>query len=121
MGTSLLPDDRLRIEFYSVTKKKDRKKLNSIFDIILQSLIEQTFIDIKNENLSDVNNYLINSTIEIKLYYTSPNIDREKSVLNATTTNEQEAFTDWNAAFDDEGRRGGHKQRHVISKMDSDL
>lgn len=115
-----MPEDRLKMEFYLITMKKNRKKLVSIFNIILQSLIEQTFIELKDENLSDLNNYLIDSTVEMKLYYTAPSIDREKSILDATVDDEEE-FVDWNAAFDDEGRRGGHKRRHVASKLDSDL
>jgi hypothetical protein len=112
----LLPTDKLHIEFYTVTIKKNRKKLIAIFDLILESLIDTKYIDLKEENLSNPNNYLIKSTIQIKLYYTPP---RETSALD--TIDDDIELVDWGATFDDEGRHGGHRTRHVRSKNDSKL
>jgi len=115
----LLPTDKLHIEFYTVTMKKNRKKLIAIFDLILESLIDSKYIHLKEENLSNPNNYLMKSTVQLKLYYTPPGLDQEKVAL--TSTGDEIEMVDWNATFDDEGRHGGHRKRHVRSKNDSTL
>ena len=97
--------------------KKNRKKLFAIFDLLLESLIDIKYIDLSEENLSDPNNYLIQSTIQMKLYYTPPNMEREKTAL--VTNDEDTSVIDWNERFDDEGRHGGHRSRHIRSKNDS--
>ena len=119
LASMLVPTDKLHIEFYTLTTKKNRKKLFAIFDLILESLIDTKYIDIPEENLSDPNNYLISSTIQIKLYYTPPNIDREGVVLG--TNEEDTLMIDFSTRFDEEGRHGGHRTRHVRSKNDSKL
>lgn len=90
--------------------KKNRKKLIAIFDLILESLIETKFIDLQEENLSDSNNSLIQSTIQMKLYYTPPRIEQEE---------EETSMINWQARFDEQGQHGGHRNRHVRSKNDS--
>jgi hypothetical protein len=90
----------------------------AIFEIMLESLINSKYIDLPEENLSDPNNYLMTSTVQLKLYYTPPNIDEQKRTLGLPG---QDEFVDWNSLFDDEGRHGGHRYRHVISKHDSKL
>ena len=118
MGTELVPDDKVRIEFHTVTIKKKRKKMIAIFEIVLESLINSKYIDLPEENLSDPNNYLLTSTVRLKLYYTPPDIEEQRRALGAAG-NEQ--LIDWNSMFDDEGRHGGHRYRHVGSKHDSKL
>ena len=117
LGTALAPNEKLHIEFYTVPMKKNRKKLFAIFDLLLESLIDIKYIDLSEENLSDPNNYLIQSTIQMKLYYTPPNMEREKTAL--VTNDEDTSVIDWNERFDDEGRHGGHRSRHIRSKNDS--
>ena len=119
LGTMLLSTDKLRLEFYTVTTKKNRKKLIAVFDLMLESLMDLKHIDLQEENLSDPNNYLMKSTVQLKLYYTPPSTDREKAALSAT--GDEIETVDWNVAFDDEGRHGGHRYRHVRSKNDSTL
>lgn len=113
----LVPTDKLHIEFYTITTKKNRKKLFAVFDLILESLIDTKYIDIPEENLSDSNNYLISSTIQIKLYYTPPNIE----IAVPGENDEDTSMIDFRARFDEEGRHGGHRTRHVRSKNDSKL
>jgi hypothetical protein len=119
LATMLLPNDKLRLEFYTVTTKKSRKKLTAIFEVMLESLVDLKHIDLLDENLSDPNNYLIKATIQINLYYTPPDLDREKIALGAG--GDEVEVIDWNSTFDDGGRHGGHRYRHVRSKNDSKL
>lgn len=110
----LVPADKLHIEFYTVTAKKKREKLIAIFDLLLESLMSTRYIDLSEENLSNSNNHLMKSTIQMKLYYTPPTLEREETVLNI---NDEDASTiDWNARFDDDGRHGGHRSRYIRSK-----
>jgi len=85
---------------------------------MLESLIDTKYIDLPEENLSDPNHYLMASTVQLKLYYTSPGLDKEKLPLDISGENE---IVDWNAVFDDEGRHGGHRYRHARSKNDNKL
>jgi hypothetical protein len=59
------------------------------------------------------------STIQLKLYYTPPGIDQVNATLAAA--GDELGLVDWGATFDDEGRHGGHRTRHVRSKNDSKL
>jgi len=119
LATMLLPEDRLRIEFYIVPLKKNRKKLIAVFETMLESLIDAKQIDLPEENLSDPNNYLIKQTVQLKLYYTPPDIEQQKAALAAAGV--ETDITDWNSTFDDGGRHGGHRYRHVHSKHDDKL
>jgi hypothetical protein len=103
-ATMLLPDDKLRIEFYTVPIKTNRKKWIAIFELILESLIDPKSIDLQEGNLSDPNNYLIKSTVQLKLCYTSPNTDQKRFALGAV--DDETKIVDW-------------KYRHVQSKHDS--
>jgi hypothetical protein len=114
LATVLRPDDKVRIEFYTVTMKKKRKKLIAIFELMLESLIDSKYIDLPEENLSAPSHYLISTIAQLKIYYTSPNIDEEREALG-----DNDEIVDWKSAFDDEGRHGGHRHRHVLSKHDS--
>ncbi|CAF4767027.1 unnamed protein product [Rotaria sp. Silwood1] len=118
LATALVPDDKLRIEFYMINAKKKRKKLTAIFEIVLESLINSKYIDLRDENLSDPNNYLLPSTVQLKLYYTPPDIEKQLAALGYGDAVE---LVDWKSIFDDEGRHGGHRYRHVISKHDGPL
>jgi hypothetical protein len=113
-----MPDDLVRIEFHTVTIKRQRQKMVAIFELMLESLINSKYIDLPEENLSDPNNYLMNSTIQLKLYYTPPDIEQQKLALGVTR---QDELVDWNSMFDDDGRHGGHRYRHKISKKDTKL
>ena len=119
LGTMLSSNDKLHIDFYTVTMKKKGKQLIAVFDILLESLIDMKYIDIEEENLSDANNRLLNSTIHMKLYYTPPSINREKRALGAD--DEDTSMIDWNGRFDNKGRQGGHRHRYIRSKNDSTL
>ena len=119
LGTMLSPNDKLHIDFYTVTMKKKRKKRIAVFDILLETLIDTKYIDIERENLSDANNRLLNSTIDMKLYYTPPNINREKMTLGLDK--EDTSMTNWNDRFYDEDRQGGHRHQYVRSRKDSTL
>ena len=115
----LMPDDKVRLEFYTITMKRKRKRLVAIFELMLESLINLKHIDLPEENLSDLNNYLLSSTIQLKLFYTSPNLDRERMALGV---NDEETTTiDWMTRFDDDGRHGGHRHRYIHSKRDRGL
>lgn len=114
----LLPEDKLRIEFYQVPPKKNKKKMIAIFELMLESLIDDQYIDLPEESLSDPNNYLIKATVQLKLYYTPPDISKEKAALGATGEDE---VIDWTGTFDDEGKHGGHRYRHIYSKNDTTL
>ncbi len=118
MATVLTPDDKVRIEFHTITMKKKRKKMVAIFEIILESLINSRYIDLPEENLSEPNNYLMTSTVQLKLYYTPPDINEQNLALGIGGENE---ITDWRNVFDEDGRHGGHRHRHVISKNDGKL
>ncbi|CAF3109617.1 unnamed protein product [Rotaria sp. Silwood2] len=113
LATMLVPDDKLRIEFYTINGKKKRKKLIAIFELMLESLIDSKYIDLPEENLSDSNNCLLSSTVQLKLYYTPPDIDKQLAVIENDDTAE---LIDWRSIFDDEGRHGGHRYRYVYSK-----
>ncbi len=120
LATTLSPEDRLRLEFFTVNQKKSRKKLTALFEIMLESLVDVKYIDLPEENLSDPNNYLIKALVKLKLYYTPPDIDQEKAALGLYADGEA-PVVDWNSTFDDEGRHGGHRFRHVRSKHDNKL
>ena len=118
LATTLLPDDKLRIEFYTAITKKKREKIVAIFEIMLETLITTKYIDLPEENLSDPNNYLLPATVQLKLYYTPPDLEQQRLALGITG---QSDIVDWSSIFDDEGKHGGHRYRHVISKNDSRL
>ncbi|CAF3968536.1 unnamed protein product, partial [Rotaria sordida] len=118
LATMLVPDDKLRVEFYTIHPKKKRKKLIAIFELILESLIDSKYIDLPEENLSDPNHYLLQSTVQLKIYYTPPDIDKQLAALGYGNTIE---LIDWRSVFDEEGRHGGHRYRHVHSKHDGRL
>ena len=119
LGTELMPTDKLHVDFYTVTAKKNRKKIIAVFDLILETLSTTKYIDLKEENLSAPNNNLLKATVQLKLYYTPPGIDKINEVL--TTAGDEFGLVDWGATFDDGGRHGGHRTRHVRSKNDSTL
>ncbi|CAF0972051.1 unnamed protein product [Rotaria sordida] len=118
LATMLVPDDKLRVEFYTIHPKKKRKKLIAIFELILECLIDSKYIDLPEENLSDPNHYLLQSTVQLKIYYTPPDIDKQLAALGYGNTIE---LIDWRSVFDEEGRHGGHRYRHVHSKHDGRL
>jgi len=106
------------MEFYTITIKSKRKKLVAIYEIILEALMRSQYIDLPEENLSDPNNYLLPSVVQLKLYYTPPDIDEYNAALGLGA---EGVLIDWRSVFDDEGRRGGHRYRHVQTKQDSRL
>jgi hypothetical protein len=114
----LMPDEKVRIEFYTMTIKKKRSKMIAVFELMLETLIDAKYIDLPEENLSDPNNYLMHSTVQLKLYYTPPDIEKQNAALNIAGENE---LVDWRSMFDDEGRHGGHPHPHMHSKNDSRL
>jgi hypothetical protein len=118
LASALMPDDKVRIEFHTVTVKRQRKTMIAIFEMMLESLIDSKCIHLSEENLSDPNNYIITSTVQLKLYYTPPDIEQQKLALGVM---HQDELINWNMMFDDEGRHGGHRYRHSISKKDSKL
>ncbi|CAF0964525.1 unnamed protein product, partial [Rotaria sordida] len=118
LATMLVPDDKLSIEFYIINGKKKRKKLFATFELMLESLINSKYIDLSEENLSDPNNSLLPSTVQLKLYYTPPDIDKQLATIRHDDTVE---LIDWRNIFDDEGRHGGHRHRYVHSKHDGRL
>ncbi|CAF0993933.1 unnamed protein product, partial [Rotaria sordida] len=118
LATMLIPDDKLRIEFYTINMNKKRKKLIAIFELMLESLIDSKYIDLPEENLSDPNNSLLPATVQLKLYYTPPDIDKQLAAIGYDDTSE---LIDWRNIFDDEGRHGGHRYRHMHSKHDGQL
>lgn len=118
MASMLTPEDKLSIEFFTLTMKKKRPKLVAIYDIILESLIHSKYIDLPEESLSNPNNYLIASTVQLKLYYTPPDIEKQKLALGLGNPDE---VVDWSEVFDDGGRHGGHRSRHIYSKKDGKL
>ncbi|CAF4183336.1 unnamed protein product, partial [Rotaria magnacalcarata] len=75
-------------------------------------------IDLREENLCDTNNHLIETTVQLRLYYTPPDIDQQMAGLGYEDNN---MLVDWKSMFDDEGRHGGHRYRHLHSKHDSQL
>ena len=106
----LMADDRVRLEFYVITMKKKRKKLVGIFELMLESLIEAKHLDLAEENLSDLHNYLLSATVQLKLFYRPPNLARERNALGLATESVSEDDDD------DDGRHGGHRHRYVDSK-----
>jgi len=119
LATMLMPDDKVRLEFYAITMKKKRKRLVGIFELMLESLIDLKHIDLPEENLSDTHNYLLSATVQLKLFYTTPNLDRERNVLG--TQDDEVTAIDWMSRFDDDGRHGGHRHRYIHSKRDRGL
>ena len=115
LATMLLPDDKLHMEFYTITKKRKHKKRIAIFELLLESLVERKYIDLLEENLSDPHHYLIESTIQMKLYYTAPDFSRERTTSSVHDDDDNETI-DWMKAFDD---HGGHRDRQVHSKHHS--
>lgn len=118
LASPLTADDRLRIEFYITNVKKKKKKIFATFELILESLLEKKFIELAEENLSGIKNELLESTVQLKLYYTPPGIDEELAALGLDG---KDAVVDWKSVFDEEGRHGGHRYRYVHSKHDSRL
>ncbi|CAF1359491.1 unnamed protein product [Rotaria magnacalcarata] len=116
IATVLVPDDKLKIEFFTSNSRKKRKKLIAIFEIMLECLIDTKYIDLREENLCDTNNHLIETTVQLRLYYTPPDIDQQMAGLGYEDNN---MLVDWKSMFDDEGRHGGHRYRHLHSKHDS--
>ncbi|CAF3469754.1 unnamed protein product [Rotaria socialis] len=116
LATMLVPDDKLLIKFYTFNSKKKRKKLIGVVEIVLEGLIESKYIDLQEELLSDPNNRLTECSVQLKLYYTPPDIDEQMAALGQ---GENSALVDWKSMFDDEGRHGGHRYRHIHSKHDS--
>ena len=114
LGTLLLPDDKVRIEFHTITTKRKRRKMIAIFEIMLESLIDSKYIDLPEENLSDPSNCLLAAIVQLKLYYTPPDIEEQKRVLGSAGS---DGLVDWNSLFDDEGRHGGHRSRRELSKL----
>ncbi|CAF1313663.1 unnamed protein product [Adineta steineri] len=116
LARSLTADDKLLVEFFTTTIKKRRKKLLGVFEIMLEQLVISKYIDLPEENLSDAQNYLLPSTVQLKLYYTPPDIEKYNASLGISDTGQ---LVDWKSIFDDEGRHGGHRYRHTQSKNDS--
>ncbi|CAF5009815.1 unnamed protein product, partial [Rotaria magnacalcarata] len=81
IATVLVPDDKLKIEFFTSNSRKKRKKLIAIFEIMLECLIDTKYIDLREENLCDTNNHLIETTVQLRLYYTPPDIDQQMAGL----------------------------------------
>ncbi|UJR23948.1 hypothetical protein I4U23_026916 [Adineta vaga] len=118
LAGELTSADKVRMEFYTHTNRKKRKKLIGIFEMMVESLMESHFIHLVDENISDPNNYLMTTTVELKLYYTPPDIEQRNATLGIAAEN---PLTDWRNVFDEEGRHGGHRYRHVHSKKDTKL
>ena len=118
LATKLLPDDIVRMEFHTISMKKKRRKMIAMFEVMLETLIDSKYIDLAEENLSDINNSLMVATVQLKLYYTPPDIEEQNAVLGLGAQGE---LVDWRSLFDDEGRHGGHRSRYVHSKKDSEL
>ncbi|CAF2727460.1 unnamed protein product [Rotaria sp. Silwood2] len=114
LATMLLPDDKIRMEFYTIIAKKNRKKIIATFEIMLESLMNTKHIDLREENLSDPNNYLMKSTVQLKLFYTPPSIDKKRDLL--ARLDETTDTINWMDQFDDGGRHGGHRRRYINSK-----
>jgi hypothetical protein len=109
LAAMLMADDRVRLAFHMITTRKKRKKLVGVFELMLESLIEAKLLDLAEENLSDVNNYLLSATVRLKLFYRAPNLSRERNALDMS--NESVSEDDH-----DDGRHGGHRHRYVDSK-----
>jgi hypothetical protein len=118
LAGELTAADKIHIEFYTFSAKKKRKKLMGIFDMVLESLVLSQYIDLPEENLSDPHNYLMITTVQLKLYYTPPDVERKNAELGIASENQ---LTDWKNVFDEAGRHGGHRYRHVHSKKDTKL
>jgi hypothetical protein len=106
------------MEFYTVTPKRKRQKKIAIFEIMVELLIDAKYLDLSGENLSDPNNFLLDSTVNIKIYYTPPDIEERNAAL---AIGDEAELVDWRNMFDDEGRFGGHRHPHETSKKDSAL
>ncbi|CAF1235979.1 unnamed protein product [Adineta ricciae] len=116
LAEALSSADKIRMEFYTHTNRKKRKKLVAIFEMVLESLKDLQFVHLVDENLFDPHNYLMTTTVELKLYYTPPDIEQINTTLGATAADKQ--LTDWKNVFDEQGRHGGHRYRHIHSKKD---
>lgn len=114
LASMLLPDDKMRMEFYTITTKKKRKKMIAIFELILESLLDSKYIDLSEENLSDINNHLIQSTVQLKIYYTLPNFYKERITSNKGTDSINS--NDWMNTFDGEGQQSDQRSRNLHSK-----
>ncbi|CAF2056570.1 unnamed protein product [Rotaria magnacalcarata] len=112
LATMLLPDDKIRMEFYTVTVNRKHKKMIAIYELILESLMDSKYIYLSQENLSDSNNYIIKSTVQLKIYYITPSIDKERIALGETETVNLVDSIDWISSLGDEARHGGHRHRH---------
>ena len=119
LATPLKSDEKVRLEFYVITMRKKRKKLVAIFELMLQALIESKYIDLSEENLSDPSNNLLAANVQLKFFYTSPDLNREQTSLGVNA--DGSPVVDWMSTFDDEGRHGGHRHRQVHSKRDHAL
>ncbi|CAF3717062.1 unnamed protein product [Rotaria sordida] len=114
LATILLPSDKMRIEFYTISMKKNRKKMIATFELILESLIDTKYMDLFEENLLDPNNCLMKSTVNIQIYYTSPSLDKTSDILSRP--DETNDTINWVDQFDDGGRHGGHRRPYIPSK-----
>ncbi|UJR24822.1 hypothetical protein I4U23_006197 [Adineta vaga] len=107
LASPLSSDDRLQMKFYTIMmKKKKKKKLIGNFEVLLESLIDRKMIDLLDENLSDPNNYLLQTTLQMKLYYVPPNLTNEQTLLH-----DEGEFSDWMSSFND-------NDGHTYSKHD---
>ncbi|CAF3351971.1 unnamed protein product [Rotaria sp. Silwood1] len=117
LATMLLSDEKIRMEFYAINVKKNRKKMIAIFEIMLETLIDAKHIDLPEEYLSDPHHYLMKSTVQLKLYYTPPSIDKKGDLLDRL--DETTDTINWMDRFDDGGRHGGHRHRYINSKYNT--
>ena len=118
LASHLVPEDMVTMEFYTVTAKRKREKKIAMFEIMLELLIDRKHLDLSGENLSDPNHFLLESTVNIKIYYTPPDIEERNAALGIGDDAE---LVDWRNMFDDEGRFGGHRHPHETSKKDNAL
>lgn len=111
LTTVLEPDDKLRLEFYMVKQKKDQKTLLATLELMLDSLTNTKSVDLLEKNLLDSNNRSIQTTVQLKLCYTSPNIrkDEEAEIDNRKSTS------------DNEEKHDVHKHKQIYSKNDKKL
>lgn len=81
-------------------------------------MINSKYIDLAEENLFDPENNLIAATVQLKLYYTPPDIEDQIAAQGFEQSN---VLVDWKSTFDDQGRHGGHRYRHIHSRSDTGL
>ena len=125
LASMLIPEDKVRMEFYSITLQKNRKKLVAVFEFMLESLITLKHMDLVDENLMDANNRLLPAKIQLKLIYRIPNLTLERGIL-LNNDDEESAIIDWMACVNDEdeddyGRHGGHRHRYIHSRREKRL